>query len=233
LAVSDYAGLITHEHIDKPNFISWLKAPLAIGDNTYNCAADINAVYDIDNAVGTQLDAIGTMLNRSRIVPFQLSAGTADNPSFVWGTPLDNEGGWNVGYWQLPTETSSLDDENYRILLKATVAKTHWTGSIADLSSLLSYVFLNYYIDFTVTDNQDMSFSVDFSGSFSSTLRDLLSHDLIVPRPEGVTLNVTVKVKSFIVSGGTASSVETDYSYVIDGGTASTNNSKIYEYVGN
>ena len=232
MAVSDYINLVIPEHRNKSKFIAWLTSALKIEDDTNTFLKQLNANFNIDAATGAQLDTIGQILNTSRIVPFQLSAGTPDNPSFVWGTPLENEAGWGKGYWQPPKLTARLDDDNYRLLLKAAAAKAHWSGSIVSLENMLNYIFSNSYITHKITDNQDMTFSVAFSGSFSATMRDLLEHDFIVPRPEGVALIVSVTESAVIITGAEASTVDTQYSYVISGGAADTSNyTKVYKYL--
>jgi hypothetical protein len=96
---------------------------------------DVDAAFDIDNAVGAQLDVLGVILGLNRTLTFQ------------------------------PTDGSSpiLNDENYRSLLKAKIVLNHWNGSMETLTDALNT--WNPDINFAVKDNQDMSFNVAVLGA--------------------------------------------------------------------
>jgi hypothetical protein len=82
-----------------------------------------------------------------------------------------------------------LDDATYRILLKARVAQFQWDGRISTLQGIWKGLFPGGTI--AIIDNQNMSFTVLLSGTFTSIIQDLIVNDYIVPRPEGVLINIT------------------------------------------
>ena len=85
--------------------------------------------------------------------------------------------------------SSILDDPTYRILIKATIGANFWNGTIDGLQQLWQGLFPGGTI--FVYDHQDMSFTVVMSGTFTSIIQDLITHGMIVPRPEGVLVNYT------------------------------------------
>jgi len=87
-----------------------------------------------------------------------------------------------------PTSGSPiLDDATYRILLQAQIGRNTWNGTIDGLQQLWLGLFPNGRL--VVQDNQDMTFNVILTGSFTSIIEEIITHDLIVPRPEGVLIN--------------------------------------------
>lgn len=67
----DYTKLITPEHLNQPKFMAWLNVTLDMVQDATNILTGMYAYYDIDNAVGTQLDTLGQMLGVPRKLPFQ------------------------------------------------------------------------------------------------------------------------------------------------------------------
>lgn len=156
LPISYYTSLLTSEYKSSTKFIAWLTAVLQIANDISNCLASIGQAFDIDFAIGAQLDILGQIIGVSRTVPFQPSMSVS---------PI-------------------LNDDTYRILLKATIANNQWDGTIGSLYPIWSYLFPGGRI--AIIDNQDMTANIVISGPFTSILQDLISNDMIVPRPQAV-----------------------------------------------
>ncbi|SQC91538.1 Protein of uncharacterised function (DUF2612) [Cedecea neteri] len=91
---------------------------------TVNTTESLINAFDIDTAVGVQLDALGKWIGRSRVVSQPISG-----VYFSW----DTDGlGYDQGVWQGPYDPdagyTSLGDETYRIILKAKIAMNNWDG---------------------------------------------------------------------------------------------------------
>jgi hypothetical protein len=157
--VSYYLSLITSEYQSSPKALAWLAALLQPLNDIANCLYLFNWVLDISNAIGAQLDILGQIVGVNRTVNFQPTGGAS---------PV-------------------LDDATYRVLLLATIARNQWDGTIDGLYNTWLLLFPGGSIQ--IIDNQDMSFNVVLSGSFTQIIQDLINHDLIVPRPEGVKIN--------------------------------------------
>jgi len=159
--LSYYLGLVTSEYQNSPKFLAWLTGYLNHAADTTDLLDSMDADFDIDNAVGVQLDTIGVILGLSRTVNFD------------------------------PTDGSSakLNDTYYRIILKARVLINQWDGQTASLISEWKVLFPD--IDIIIFDNQDMTFNVTIVGTVSQLLKDLFLNGYIIPKPQGVNINYT------------------------------------------
>lgn len=77
-----------------------------------------------------------------------------------------------------------LDDESYRLLLKAQVFQNHWNGQIDSFQTFWAGLFPGGSL--LIDDHQDMTATILLQGGFTSIIQDLIENDLIVPRPQGV-----------------------------------------------
>lgn len=159
MAIDKYLDNITSQHRDKPKFISWLGKSLTIIDHAYLSAKSIDINFDLDYAIGKQLDTLGKIIGRERVLTFQ---------------PLNGHD---------PT----LDDETYRLVLKAKVAMNMWDGTIPQMYEIWDNIFKD--IGLQLQDNQDMSFNAYVTGYVNQIRQDLIQHGYIVPKPEGVRVN--------------------------------------------
>lgn len=156
--VGDYLKLITSEHSDKPNYIATVTALLQPFTDSQNVLAAMPEGYDVDVAVGVQLDAVGLWVGVSRFLTVPL----AD----VWFS-FDTLGlGFDEGSWFGPgsktTGITRLDDEPYRTLIYARIANNQWTGNVPDAYLFLDKVFPDNIP--IIQDNQDMSMDYGFAG---------------------------------------------------------------------
>lgn len=159
-----YLSLITSEHQMQPKFTAWLMAAISMIEDAQNLLTNLYIYYDIDTAIGTQLDIIGLSLGTSRIVPFTPSNGAS----------------------------AKLDDDTYRIVLKAVIAEAHFDGSIPSFYNVTYEAFKNTQMHFALIDNQDMTADCIVFGVTESIISDLLLNGYIIPRPEGVKLTITI-----------------------------------------
>lgn len=158
-SINYYLGLITSQYQLSPNMMAWVTSILQYLTDASGCAQSYRLNFDINTAVGVQLDILGVIINMPRLVPFQPTGGI---------NPL-------------------LDDTTYRTLLLATIAKNQWNGQVDSIYAAWQTLFPGGKI--IVVDNQDMTLTVLMSGSFTSITTDLIVHGFIVPRPEGVLIN--------------------------------------------
>lgn len=80
--------------------------------------------------------------------------------------------------------SSTLDDESYRLLLKAKVIWNHWDGKTQSLYGIWKRLFPGGSI--IIYDSLLMSAVIVMYGTFSPIIVDLINNGLIVPRPQGV-----------------------------------------------
>lgn len=161
LPISYYLNLFTSEYKLAPNLNAWTRALLTPLDDITTCIGGMTEAFDLDNAVGVQLDSLGVIIGQGRTVGFQPSGGVS---------PV-------------------LDDETYRLLLKSKIAFNAWDGLQTSLQPIWQSLFSSGTI--VIADQQNMSAVILLTGVFSSIIQDLIVNGYIVPRPEAVLYNIT------------------------------------------
>jgi Protein of unknown function (DUF2612) len=156
-----YTDLLTSEYrpFYAPQFNQWLLAALYIAQDISNCLQSMSSAFDLNYAIGAQLDILGQIVGVGRVVPFQPSDGVS---------PV-------------------LDDATYRTLIRATIANNHWDGLIGSLYPIWAQLFPGGNI--TIIDNQNMTATILITGTFTSILQDLIVNGFIIPRPQAVLYN--------------------------------------------
>lgn len=156
-----YIKLLTSEYQLATNFKQWLQDNLQKAEDGMTSANALNNNFDLDFAIGTQLDMLGEILGQSRTLTFQPTDGT--NPI--------------------------LEDDIYRKLLKAKVVLNHWDGQLYSIEQKWTSIFPGTQI--IIIDNQDMTLSVSVTGEISLLIQEMIEHDMIMPRPQAVGINYT------------------------------------------
>ena len=154
-----YLSLVTSEYQTSPNMLAWLQANLQLFLDDLSCVELFTSAFNLDVAIGPQLDILGVIIGESRTVSFQPSNGVS---------PV-------------------LDDATYRFLLKCHVFWNHWDGQLESILLFWRRVFPGGVL--IITDNQDMSATVYIAGAFTSIIKDLVANGYILPRPQGVLYN--------------------------------------------
>ena len=117
--------------------------------------------FDIDTAMGPQLDIIGQWVGLSRVLPVPISG-----VYFEWDGA--DAVGWDKGLWQGPFDPDTgpvlMSDDNYRRLLRVKILVNHWDGSMEQLS-LIWNAFLPPDSPGIIIDGQDMTLSFGFEGA--------------------------------------------------------------------
>lgn len=155
--MSKYTELITNYHVTKPLFPQHIDLITRPFTDIAAVATDMIRKFDLDTAVGEQLDALGLWIGRDRNVAVAIS-----NVYFSW----DTDGlGWHQGNWQGPYDPDSgftvLSDDVYRLVLKAQIAINQWDGTVGGLEGLLERAFEGTGIDMQIIDNMDMSITIN------------------------------------------------------------------------
>lgn len=157
-----YLDLITSEHRTRPKYIATVKKFLESTDSLMELSLTLPSYFDVDNAVGEQLDILGEQLGKSRVLPFNSIAG----------------------------RSSILPDDLYRVLLKATIAKFNWQGGIEELYKNWDQLLPD--IKISIRDNQDMTMDITLVGVKNEQLKEMIRLGYIIPKPQGVRLNMQV-----------------------------------------
>lgn len=185
-AVSDYTALVTSEHADKPKFMAMVEAVAGMFVGSQNFLESLPQAFDLDTAIGAQLDVLGLWIGVSRRIAIPIA-----NVYFSWDT---EDVGWDQGVWKGTTDPSAtisvLDDDTYRLVLRAKIGANNWNGSVITAAPILSQIFGDSGTYAQIHDNGDMSFNVYIMGPPPSALKMALIAGGYIPiKPAGVRAN--------------------------------------------
>ncbi len=148
---ADYKELISNFFSTRPKFNDTLQVTLQPFIDLQVFVANIPQEFDLDYAIGVQLDILGQWIGISRNIKIPIP-----DP---WFRLDDIARGLDKGIWfqiefnNSSTVLSTLDDETYRRVLKAKVLANKWNGTTEQLESILSMLFNDIDVKTFVQDN--------------------------------------------------------------------------------
>lgn len=131
-SASSYAALIPSGNQSATKFMAMIAACVQPSVDQQNQLRAFPIIFDIDYAVGAQLDALGAWIGVSRQVTKIIA-----------------------GYISLP-------DPAYRTLLKLTIAENNWDGTVPGAYTIFNSIFAPEGVSVSIQDNQDMTMNVTF-----------------------------------------------------------------------
>lgn len=128
----DYAALITNQHKTAARFVAFVEMlTAALGQNAL-LLQQLYRYFDVDTAVGQQLDIVGLWVGVPRKVAVPI-------PNSYFSFDIDGQG-WNQANWKGRFDASEgiviLDDETYRQLIRARIASNYWDGTNSDWATI-------------------------------------------------------------------------------------------------
>lgn len=178
-----YLNLVTSEHRNRPNFIALLTAYIEAFVDNIATAKTMPGLFDVDVAVGDQLDKVGQWVGVSRNLSVPLTS--------VYFA-FDTVGlGFDQGTWFGPynpiTQIVSLPDDAYRTLLKARIAANQWDGTIPGAEAIYAALFGEEGFSVFIQDNQDMTMLFGLLGPVPDAITiALLTGGYLDLKPGGV-----------------------------------------------
>lgn len=183
--VAPYTALVTSEHADKPKFMATIAAclqPLADG------IAILNAMptdFDLDHAVGVQLDIVGQWVGITRNVSTPLTG--------VYFSFNTAGLGFNEGVLKGPGDPSTgliaLPDDIYVMLLKARIIANQWDGTVPGAYAAWDQLLAPYGYQILIQDNGDMTMTLALANTtINPTFRELFVGSYLDLRPAGVSI---------------------------------------------
>lgn len=165
VTIEDYLSLVESQHKVRPRFMAVLTDYLRPVVDAHNLSDELPKAFSVENAQGAQLDIIGQIVGVSRNFPY-ISGQT--------------------------TETKSMNDDQYRLVIRATIARNQWDGSFRSFAKTWNEIFAGQAINAVVVDGMDMSCQVTMSGDFDSDMAVLISSGYVFPKPMGVRMTYAV-----------------------------------------
>lgn len=166
--MSKYTDRISNYHAGKPKFFAHVDLSTRPLIDISQTMTGMISAFDIDTAVGKQLDILGEWIGRKRRVSTPISG-----VYFSWDT---EKLGWDQGVWQGPFDPDDgfldLSDEVYRLVLKVKIAINHWNGQNDTLPDILDSALAGSGLRIAIVDNQDMSISIWILPDYSIVLNE-------------------------------------------------------------
>lgn len=185
MEIEEYIALITSEHQDKTKFIAMTATDVAVPVRVQKMLEEMIPAFDVDLAIGAQLDVIGTWVGATRAVTIPITG-----VYFSWDSAYDL--GWEYGTWQpsnLPTSITELPDDAYRTVIRGKISANQWNGTTEGAYNIWDAIFPQ--IQILIQDNQNMSYDLALVGGIVDSLTLALLTDGYIPlKPEGVRVNL-------------------------------------------
>jgi len=183
--LTDYLNLLTSQYRDKTKInqaVDLLVDPLV---RLQELLASLPDEFDVDQAVGVQLDAVGEWVGISRDIDVPIT-----DFYFEWdGTAAE---GWDAGTWAddtvTGTTTVSLTDDSYRLAIKLRIASNKSDGSLQGIYDIIEETFDGDLI-VLIKDNQDMSVEIKVIGELSTQDQAVIENEMEFLIPMGVLIN--------------------------------------------
>lgn len=169
----------------KPKLVAWLNICRELGLQLSDVYAAIRQTYNIDTQVGAQLDVIG------RIVV--IDRGYTGSVSLIV-CECNTDGECEAGDTSVQLSATNMDqdatssDELFRLIIRAKIAKNTSDGTIESILSACNILVPSAMFD-RLLDNENMSFSLEFSGQITDIERWALLNASLIPKPQGVRFN--------------------------------------------
>jgi len=188
LTIDKYTNLVTSEHADKPKFISTIVQTCRPFLDISNGILNFIKLYDVNFAIGEQLDVVGQWVGISRYLktPMQGVYFSFDTPGV----------GWDQGIWQGQNDPImapyTLPDDMYRILILAKIANNFWDGSVEGAATITRSVFSPLGFEYIIQDNADMTMTIGLLSLLSSptpVLIAMLTEHLLDIKPATVLVS--------------------------------------------
>lgn len=181
---ADYTKLITSLHSDKPLFVATVALMAGAFADVYEQAAGLVRAFDVDTAIGVQLDVVGLWVGISRRQNIPVVGAF-----FTWNTTGK---GWNQTNWKGPYEPDEgivdLDDETYRVVIKAKIGSNYWQGTDLELQSIGRNSMASVGVQCFVLDNMDMTTTVYILGAPTQVMIEMIKRGVTPPKTAGVRI---------------------------------------------
>lgn len=193
---------------DKSNAVATITAITEEFELIYNNSNILDFAYDLDNAVGKQLDIIGRIVGINRKVPFAVPKNYFGFEGHLNSYPFGSKFNIVVSYpfrskFEIPYSDGQLNDNDYRFFIKAKIIKNYATSKNIDSNSLSIQNAVDYLFNGKayITDNYDMSMTLYIDSSYDSSKLTYLENLDLLPRPQGVRYNTFISYQDGITFG--------------------------------
>lgn len=207
-----YKRLVTSEYRHSPRFTAIVQKLLSYGLDIDNSINNMLLAFEVDNASTAQLDILGQIVGVGRQLKFEPSAAAIGE--VICPSPAEMASGevYPIIYTPTPDKLEStpmltgyppaemgegnlLYDEVFRLMIKARIIQNAWKGTIGELYDLWDAV-MGANKKLSIEDLQNMSYNIVLQGDYTQLEEELIIHAYVIPKPEGVRINVLTFVST-------------------------------------
>jgi hypothetical protein len=192
MTLGDYLALIPPFNANKPRFINMLASLLQPIIDAQDMLAAMLADFDLDTAVGVQLDIVGQWIGRTRYLQVPI-AGVYFTFHAAGDAVLRD--GFNQGIWLGPYDPTTgiiaMPDDTYRKILKLQAIANEWDGTVPSIQAAFNAVYPGVVVqDMGDTSGGLMVMDVLIPGIEMNSLElAALQQDFPI-KPSGVHINI-------------------------------------------
>lgn len=187
------------QYADKPKAIAWYNITPTMAQPLFDTFDAVRMSYDIDTAVGAQLDVIGRIV----VIDRGFESFVVFDPDTYFGGSGDacQFGGIDSQFESTGSVLSQeVSDAIFRVLIRAKIAKNNNDATLDGIASALSFITESSPI--RVVDNENMTMSVSFGSELTDIERFVFNTFDVVPRPQGVRFLGYVEETAITQFGG-------------------------------
>jgi len=195
LFTDTYKNLLIVQYSDKPKAQAHIKLIIGELEKVYQFANQFDTAFDVDLAVGKQLDIIGKIVGINRIVPFAVPKNYFGFDGHEHSFPMNDKFKNVVSYpmkskFEIPFTSGELNDLDYRFYIKAKIVKNYAKATMIDkdnlsLQNAVDYLFNNKSY---LTDAKNMSINLYIGNDFDFSKLQFIKQLDIIPRPQAVKI---------------------------------------------
>lgn len=185
------------QYRNKPKAVAWYKIAHTLADQLADTASLVRTSYDIDYVSGELLNVIGRIVVVSR----EFTQNTPLYPG-LFAEPDGDQFGDDGAMFSALNIASDADmsDELFRLVIRSKIIKNNGDATIENILKGVNFLLPNAKA-LRLTDNEDMSFSIEFYGNITELERWALLNSTLVPKPQGVKFNGFLEAAGYVESG--------------------------------
>jgi hypothetical protein len=201
--VDETTNLLIKQYWEKPKAKAEIELQASTWDKTRDFLASLDAAFDLDNAVGPQLDVLGRIVGISRSVPAVIPKvyfGFSINPGNEGFSDKFNQlriGGPFFDKFTSPFTDLQLGDNDYRFFIRVKASLNRAAGYVSSdrFISIQDVVLAAFAGRAYVIDNLDMTLTLYVSPVVSLDRLRLIQALNLLPKPQGVRYKVIVQAE--------------------------------------
>jgi len=196
---SETSNLLIKQYWEKPKALAEIGLQADTWETVRAFLVALDSAFDLDSAVGEQLDVLGRIvgIERNVLAVPKSFFGFSSNPiSLGFADKFDptRQGGLFFDKFGSAFTDFQLNDSEYRNLIKVKAAFNRSSGYLSsnDFVSIQSVVLSVFDGQAYVSDNLDMTITLNASQYIGANRVNLIVALGLLPRPQGVTYTNTV-----------------------------------------